>query len=125
MSAYRRPEDWLNRIDVPEIVTMLAITARCVLAVPPSRPSRRRAQMSNEFSVGLQPCQNFSPQIEHNEHAQWENRHECFCGHGTEKPCTKTVSFCTNCYRDHHEGGYENCVCGGLKTERESADAQK
>ncbi|KKM04559.1 hypothetical protein LCGC14_1763000 [marine sediment metagenome] len=58
-----------------------------------------------DFKEGQQPCQDFKPQIEANEHAMWENRHECY-------KCSGTVSFCENCYWDHHEGGYEKCVIG-------------
>ncbi len=54
------------------------------------------------FIIGKQPCQNFNPQIEANEHAVWENRHQCY-------RCGGTVSFCENCYYDHHEKGYEAC----------------
>jgi len=57
----------------------------------------------SDFTVGQQPCNNFNPQIEYNEYAQWSNRHECY------KHCGKTVSFCENCCRDHHEDGYDSC----------------
>ena len=58
-----------------------------------------------DYSVGRQPCQNLkrapgsiaaAPEL--------ANVHECYKG------CGKTVSFCENCCRDHHEGGYETCV---------------
>jgi hypothetical protein len=58
--------------------------------------------MTTEFTIGRQPCQNFRPQIEANEYAQWENRHEC-------PRCGKTRSFCLNCHSDHHEDGWETC----------------
>jgi len=66
-----------------------------------------------DFKSGQQPCQNFRPQIECNGYAEWVNVHECFCGYKAGHPCKKTVSFCLNCCKDHHEDGYENCQCGG------------
>ena len=66
-----------------------------------------------DYTVGQQPCQNFKQRMDGNENAMWGNVHECYCGHSKGNGCTKTVSFCENCYKDHHEGGYENCVCGG------------
>ena len=55
------------------------------------------------FTEGEQPCQSFMPQIEANKYAIWENRHECY-------RCGGLVSYCENCHRDHHEGGYETCI---------------
>ena len=57
----------------------------------------------NRFKIGQQPCNNFIPQLEENEFGIWENRHQCY-------RCGGIVSFCVNCYRDHHDGGYENCI---------------
>ena len=54
------------------------------------------------FRDGKQPCNNFDPQIEVNEYAMWENQHQCY-------KCGGTVSFCLNCHKDHHDGGYETC----------------
>jgi hypothetical protein len=64
--------------------------------------------MTTEYTVGQQPCQNFHPEIEYNEYAQWENCHEC-------PKCGKTRSFCPSCHRDHHEGGWETCSTGPAK----------
>lgn len=60
--------------------------------------------MAHEMTIGRQPCQNFQGMLDGNEHATWENRHECF------QFCGKTVSFCEGCHYDHHSGGYETCV---------------
>lgn len=58
----------------------------------------------HDWEVGKQPCKNFKPQMDGNEHATWANIHECYrCKVGK-------VSFCENCYRDHHFGGYEKCL---------------
>ena len=65
------------------------------------------------FRVGQQPCQNFRAQRERNGYAEWSNRHECYCGHAKRNGCSLSVSFCENCSRDHHENGYEACICGG------------
>jgi len=54
------------------------------------------------YVTGKQPCGSFDPKLEANAYGMWRNVHECvFCG--------STVSYCENCHRDHHEGGYENC----------------
>ena len=66
-----------------------------------------------DFNVGQQPCDKYDPQMESNGYAIWENVHECFCGRSVGKHCEKMVSFCENCYQDHHEGGHEACQCGG------------
>lgn len=65
------------------------------------------------FDIGQQPCQKFTPQMVHIGDGLHVNIHECFCGYSVGKRCEKTVSFCLNCCRDHHEDGYENCQCGG------------
>jgi hypothetical protein len=54
------------------------------------------------YRIGKQPCANYNPQMEMNEHAIWENVHECY-------RCKSNVSFCLNCMRDHHLDGYETC----------------
>lgn len=54
------------------------------------------------FKKGKQPCNDFKGQIEHHEHGSWENRHQCY-------KCGGIVSFCENCYKDHHDNGYETC----------------
>lgn len=67
--------------------------------------------MDTQFTVGQQPCQNFTPR----EYGSWGGMltHECYCGHKKGLDCTKSVAMCSNCMKDHHEGGYESCVCGG------------
>lgn len=59
---------------------------------------------NHSFTVGRQPCADFKPQREANEHAVWDNRHECYKGCGLE------VSFCETCHYDHHENGYDTCA---------------
>jgi len=54
------------------------------------------------FTKGEQPCQNFAPQ----QNQFGSNRHQCFCCQDNT-----TVSFCENCYYDHHENGIETCIC--------------
>jgi hypothetical protein len=58
----------------------------------------------DEYAVGQQPCQELrrkrgdiaaAPEL--------PNVHQCY-------RCGGRVSFCENCYRDHHENGYETCV---------------
>ena len=62
----------------------------------------------DDFTKGEQPCKNFDGY-----EAEWGNieRHTCygFTVIGKERECDKTVSFCKNCNKDHHEGGYETC----------------
>ena len=57
----------------------------------------------NKFEKGEQPCGFYTPQIDGNEYGTWENQHECMRCEGS------IVSFCLNCYRDHHANGYETC----------------
>ena len=58
----------------------------------------------SRYAVGSQPCQNLKRQIEANAWGMWDNVHECiYCINGG------TVSWCENCRRDHHSGGYETC----------------
>lgn len=50
-----------------------------------------------------QPCGIFQP--EENTHVPGGFEvHECY------RQCGKTVAFCDQCYKDHHEGGYNNCI---------------
>jgi hypothetical protein len=64
-----------------------------------------------DFESGSQPCQAFQAQND----GYGENHHECFGpynGQGRIKgspQCHAWVSFCENCTRDHHEGGWERC----------------
>ena len=53
---------------------------------------------SNDYTTGRQPCQEYTPKMEANEHAMWQNVHECY-------RCRGTVSFCLKCCKDHHGGG--------------------
>ncbi len=62
-----------------------------------------------KYEVGQQPCKNFKQKMT----GEFGNVHECYCGHSIGNGCDKTVSFCENCFTDHHEGGYETCSCGG------------
>jgi len=58
-----------------------------------------------DYETGEQPCSAFRAEMTGNEYGMWENVHECvFCPAGKA-----TVSFCENCSRDHHDGGYETC----------------
>ena len=59
--------------------------------------------MPNKYTVGRQPCDNYKAQKDGNAYNIWDNVHECFIGDGC------TVSFCENCYSDHHSNGYESC----------------
>lgn len=61
--------------------------------------------MKQKFTVGQQPCDNYMPKIDGNEYAMWDNEHECY-------KCDGTVSFCENCFWDHHANGYETCKEG-------------
>ena len=65
-----------------------------------------------KYIVGRQPCTEFEAQREGNGFAEWDNVHECFgpfCD--SERPrCGGTVSFCTNCYSDHHSDGWDACL---------------
>ena len=64
--------------------------------------------MSN-FTIGRQPCYAFKRQ--HDD--MGGNEHSCMARseplYSAARYCTGTVSFCTNCNRDHHSGGYEEC----------------
>ena len=67
--------------------------------------------MSDNFDLGQQPCTAFRPAQTITEHGAWDNRHSC-CGpqiRHEKKECSALVSYCDNCHRDHHEGGYETC----------------
>jgi len=64
--------------------------------------------VNSDFEIGRQPCGNFKPQLDSNGNAMWDNRHECY-------KCGGLVSFCLNCYKDHHAYGYETCTVSDLK----------
>jgi len=62
----------------------------------------------NKFEVGKQPCDIYIGHMDGNGHASWINEHECvFC---SKAGGDGLVSFCENCHRDHHAGGYEKCL---------------
>lgn len=62
------------------------------------------------FIEGKQPCQNFKEESGYFGVIE----HDCYCKkNGTL--CEGTVSFCNNCFRDHHKGGYEKCSCSGVQ----------
>lgn len=67
--------------------------------------------MKSVFAEGKQPCDNFSPTRD-----QFGiNVHECMWPFEGDGPrCSEShhgrVSFCQNCNRDHHSGGYETCA---------------
>ena len=65
----------------------------------------------SRYTIGLQPCADFEPQRESNGSAEWDNTHECFAPFDDSKRprCGGTVSFCVNCYSDHHIDGHETC----------------
>lgn len=61
-----------------------------------------------KYTTGIQPCKDFNPRKE----GFWnDNVHECFCKDEQGKHCDKSVSNCSNCGYDHHEGGLETCAC--------------
>lgn len=68
--------------------------------------------MSDPYAVGKQPCQSLNRKTDGNPHAVWLNVHQCY-------RCNGTVSFCENCYRDHHYNGYESCKRGGSAAEEQ------
>lgn len=57
--------------------------------------------LTDQFKVGKQPCSKFKSMDE--DYRFSGNVHSCiYCNN-------KTVSFCENCCKDHHENGYETC----------------
>lgn len=65
------------------------------------------------YTLGEQPCTAFRPSDDL--FTGSGNVHECFAPFDREGPrCAEshggTVSFCENCNRDHHSGGYETCA---------------
>lgn len=70
----------------------------------------------NIFTIGEQPCDNYNPVTGY----FGANVHECYCPFIDGDKCSKTVSLCETCHRDHHEGGAETCICrknDGLSSE--------
>lgn len=51
------------------------------------------------FSVGEQPCDNFTPDSDYVRNGY---AHECY-------KCGGIRVFCVNCHYDHHAGGWEAC----------------
>lgn len=61
-----------------------------------------------KYETGQQPCRNFKAHREGNGYAEWDNVHCCiYCK-------DNTVSWCENCHKDHHAGGYDTCERIGL-----------
>lgn len=61
--------------------------------------------MTDIYEVGDQPCKKFDPQeadIEAAHGTGLPNVHQC-------PICWGRRSFCSTCYRDHHEHGWETC----------------
>jgi hypothetical protein len=64
-----------------------------------------------KYEEGTQPCADFKAQDDL--FLGSGNVHECY--HKLNgKQCEGTVSFCTNCFKDHHSGGREGCLCDKL-----------
>lgn len=62
---------------------------------------------SKDFKAGTQPCQQYTPQ---KDYYGFPNIHDCYGPFdGRPRGCTGKVSFCLNCYCDHHSGGKETC----------------
>jgi len=64
----------------------------------------------DKYTVGVQPCSNFMPRQD----MYRDNIYECFGPYdnkpsNVQNPCRQTVSFCENCYSDHHVNGWETC----------------
>lgn len=61
----------------------------------------------NNSEDECQPCDKFACGD------SWFTRHECFAPiPGTDERCASRgglVSFCDNCHKDHHIGGYNTC----------------
>ena len=64
--------------------------------------------MKESFNEGKQPCKSFTPQEEG--HFGGAQIHTCygFSVHD-KRTCYSAVSFCKNCFTDHHMDGYETC----------------
>ncbi len=65
----------------------------------------------NDYTTGKQPCDAFLASKESNAHGTWENEHECYAPFipGSDI-CGAPVSWCENCHKDHHSGGYDTCT---------------
>jgi len=56
---------------------------------------------SKKYTEGRQPCDVFLSEDDY-----WVgsgNAHACYA-------CNDEVSFCKNCKKDHHAGGYGSCI---------------
>ena len=65
-----------------------------------------------DFRCGQQPCNDFQPTDDL--FVGSGNVHECFApfDHDGVPRCGESggrVSFCENCNRDHHSGGWQSC----------------
>jgi len=59
----------------------------------------------NTETPECQPCNEYKPKPDY--YDELYNVHQCIV-------CLKgTVKFCTNCFYDHHNEGYESCVPTG------------
>jgi len=77
----------------------------------------------NKYEEGKQPCQAFKPKRDGNGYAEWDNVHCCYGPYDDSLPkhrCAATVSFCENCYSDHHACGWNTCP-----TERHEEDGSE
>ena len=71
--------------------------------------------MKQDYQIGEQPCKEFQS----NEPTPMGfQTHECYCKDKDGKYCGLGVAFCGNCTTDHHEKGYENCICKKKVTKR-------
>jgi len=69
--------------------------------------------MPDKYAIGRQPCQKLHREGEGSYFGA--NVHECYGFGSPTHECFGTVSFCLNCHRDHHSGGYETCGNTPLK----------
>ncbi len=68
----------------------------------------------NKFTIGDQPCNNYSPERDGNGYGEQDNQHQCiYCAAADLHDVT--VSFCESCHRDHHAEGYESCCYNKTK----------
>ena len=52
-----------------------------------------------DFTIGIQPCDNYAPEIEYHEYGCWGEIHQCY-------KCGGVVSYCKHCAQYHHDGGF-------------------
>lgn len=66
------------------------------------------------FEIGYQPCHDFKADDfaeNWNEYFGWYSRHN-------DPRCRESLSFCVNCARDHHAGGWDSCGAPKSGTDR-------